>query len=434
MWTYDNAGNITSKKTYAYTTGTLGTVVSTVNYVYGNTEWGDLLTTYNGTPITYDTIGNPLSDGTWNYSWTRGRRLTTMAKSGITCTFAYDANGMRTRRIVSTSSGTTTYTYTYSGSQLTHMTVGGYTLHFYYDANGYPMSVVYNGTTYYYATNLQGDVVAIIDGIGVQVVGYTYDAWGRLLSTTGGLASTLGTYNPLRYRGYVYDQETQLYYLQSRYYNPEWGRFLNADALVATGQGLLGNNMFAYCGNDPVNKADPTGCAFVNIDWDFDGLPNSLFPEFGAGFAGGNAVVAATKSDPVYQYITNTNEQTVINAKYFAFYKGKLAIKLPIKNNAAFYGCMFIGNDVTDETTIRHEYGHSLQWEKRGGLLYTCNIAIPSVIGNIVDRFDKLAYDYYTSPWEAEADQLGGVERQIVGDPWTEEYNSLWAFIKMLLE
>ena len=82
-------------------------------------------------------------------------------------------------------------------------------------------------------------------GSGNVVVSYTYDAWGNILDTSGILASTLGKLNPLRYRGYVYDQETKLYYLQSRYYNPNTGRFMNADILVSTGQGLLGNNMFA---------------------------------------------------------------------------------------------------------------------------------------------------------------------------------------------
>ena len=75
------------------------------------------------------------------------------------------------------------------------------------------------------------------------------------------MAVTLGKYNPLRYRGYVYDTETGFYYLQSRYYDPELGRFLNADALVSTGQGLLGNNMFSYCPNNPVCSIDATGCA-----------------------------------------------------------------------------------------------------------------------------------------------------------------------------
>ena len=122
-----------------------------------------------------------------------------------------------------------------------------------------PLSVVYNGATYYYILSLQGDVVAILDSAGVSVVEYTYDAWGRLLSTTGSMSGTLGLHNPLRYRGYVYDYETGLYYLQSRYYYPTIGRFISADAYASTGQGVLGHNMFAYCSNYPVKNADHVG-------------------------------------------------------------------------------------------------------------------------------------------------------------------------------
>lgn len=75
----------------------------------------------------------------------------------------------------------------------------------------------------------------------------------------GSLASTLRAMNPLRYRGYVYDTETGLYYLNSRYYNPVWGRFINADNQITTGSDLTGTNLFAYCGNNPVNRTDPTG-------------------------------------------------------------------------------------------------------------------------------------------------------------------------------
>ena len=204
-----------------------------------------------------------MSDGTWNYTWVHGRQLASMSKSGTTWNFTYDANGMRTKR----TNGTTTYNYFYNGSQLAHMTVGDKVLHFYYDANGYPLSVVYNDTTYYYATNLQGDVVAIINTSGKQMVGYTYDAWGRVLSTTGSLASTLGTYNPLRYRGYVYDQETQLYYLQSRYYNPAMGRFINADdtAYLGADGSPQSYNLFVYCGNNPVMHSDPTGRFVITL-------------------------------------------------------------------------------------------------------------------------------------------------------------------------
>ena len=121
------------------------------------------------------------------------------------------------------------------------------------------MAVTYGGATYYYATNIQGDVVAILDSTGAAVVTYTYDAWGNILTTTGTMASTLGIHNPLRYRGYVYDPETGLYYLQSRYYDPSIGRFINADTFASTGQGILGNNMFAYCRNNPAIRVDRDG-------------------------------------------------------------------------------------------------------------------------------------------------------------------------------
>lgn len=171
---------------------------------------------------------------------------------------------MRTRRSggVVGADSSTVYTYVYNGSQLTQMTRGTDVLDFYYDASGTPVAFKHNGTFYYYVTTLQGDVLLILDEDGEIVVFYDYDAWGKILAIGGSMATTLGTLNPLTYRGYVYDHETGLYYLQSRYYNPEWGRFLNADVLVSTGQGLLGNNMFAYCNNNPVIHIDETGTAY----------------------------------------------------------------------------------------------------------------------------------------------------------------------------
>ena len=149
------------------------------------------------------------------------------------------------------------------------------------------MSVTYGNATYYYITNVQGDVTGILNSDGALVVSYTYDAWGNQLSCTGDDAATLGTYNPLRYRSYTYDQETGLYYLQSRYYDPELGRFINADAFTTTGQGLLGNNMFAYCGNNPVNCTDPTGMFWKGIGNFFSKVWNGIKTwaknTFGAG-------------------------------------------------------------------------------------------------------------------------------------------------------
>ena len=106
---------------------------------------------------------------------------------------------------------------------------------------------------------LQGDIVAILDSAGSVVVQYKYDAWGKPISKTGSMASTLGTVQPFRYRGYVYDEETGLYYLQTRYYDPENVRFLNADIYVSTGRGLLDSNMFAYCRNNPTCREDSSG-------------------------------------------------------------------------------------------------------------------------------------------------------------------------------
>lgn len=112
---------------------------------------------------------------------------------------------------------------------------------------------------YYYVRNAQVDIIGLIDSNGNKVVSYTYDTWGKLLSIEGSLKDSLGIKSPYRYRGYRYDNETQLYYLQSRYYNPEWGRFINADSLVGETGELLSHNMFAYCTNDPVNNEDPDG-------------------------------------------------------------------------------------------------------------------------------------------------------------------------------
>ena len=137
-------------------------------------------------------------------------------------------------------------------------------LDFIYDESGKPFALKYstNGTsfqTYYYVLNLQGDVVKLIHYIpGFEyesVATYEYDAWGNIVSSSGRLAEI----NPLRYRGYYYDNETGFYYLQSRYYNPANRRFINADSYASTGQGFVGTNMFAYCNNSPVFLVDSYG-------------------------------------------------------------------------------------------------------------------------------------------------------------------------------
>ena len=255
-YTYDLGGNILKKERFAYADTT--TPLETVTYTYGDANWRDKLTAVNGSTIRYDAIGNPLSDGTWTYTWQNGRQLQKMQKSGVTAEFVYNADGLRVQKTVN---GVVTK-YTLHGKNVVHMTSVTDELHFFYDAQNRPAVVVYNGTAYAYVKSLQGDIVAILDENGNTVVSYGYDAWGAPLWCTGELAETLGKVQPFRYRGYVFDEETGFYYVSSRYYDPEIGRFISpdtTDVLTATPMGLTDKNLYAYCDNNPVVRVDHGG-------------------------------------------------------------------------------------------------------------------------------------------------------------------------------
>ena len=258
-YTYDAQGQLlkaAGDTTYNYTYDTVGNILTANghSYTYGNSNWKDLLTVYDGETITYDNSGNPISyyNGTrWALTWDNGRSLTRAVSTSTAVDFTYDLSGLRTSKTV----GNVEHNYLYAGGKLMRESYGSNTLDFFYDANGTPYALKYNGTVYYYVTNLQGDVVRIVDASGNTVASYEYDPYGKVISATG----TLAEVNPIRYRGYYYDNETGLYYLQSRYYDPAIGRFINADCYASTGQGLVGYNMFAYCNNNPVSQLDPDG-------------------------------------------------------------------------------------------------------------------------------------------------------------------------------
>lgn len=160
-------------------------------------------------------------------------------------------------------------------------------LDFFYAYDGTPYAMKYNGTVYYFVTNLQGDVVMILDANGSLAGGYVYDPYGKVLTATG----TIAQINPIRYRGYYHDTETGFYYLQSRYYDPEIGRFINADGYASTGQGVIGHNMFAYCNNNPVNYIDVSG-----------GIPFLATMAIGAAVNVGTSYVAAKVMGQSYSY------------------------------------------------------------------------------------------------------------------------------------
>ena len=256
-WTYeyDRGGNILVKKRYSYNTGTLGAANHTEEYQYGDTNWQDKMTArvINGVvyPIVSDAIGNITSYAGWTYAWQAGRQLASQTNSSGVVEYKYNADGIRVQK----KRGSAVTDYVLSGKNIVHMTItGSHTLHFYYDAQNKPAQVQYNGTMYRYVHNLQGDIIAILDASGNTVVQYAYDPWGRKKTTTGSMASTLGLYNPFRYRGYVYDEETSMYYLRSRYYYPELQRFISADAFADN------CSVFAYCHNSPISRFDEDGC------------------------------------------------------------------------------------------------------------------------------------------------------------------------------
>ena len=193
------------------------------------------------------------------------------------------------------------------------MKTGDTVQRFSYDAQGKVVSVNYNGTEYYYLRNAQGDIVKLIDGSGNTVVEYTYDSWGKILSVTGTLESTLGEDQPFRYRGYVYDSDTNLYYLQSRYYNPSLGRFISSDVYLSTGQGVLGHNSYAYCLNNPVNAEDPTGY------WGWFSSGKGKQDEEDAGWCGGLSAFTGWARRVTYTPSSSASVQTG-NAKDYSIH------------------------------------------------------------------------------------------------------------------
>ncbi len=212
-------------------------------------------------------IGDPLSYRGYALTWQNGRQLATLSGNGTTASYTYDVDGLRTSKTVNG----VKHEYYYVGSTLQYEKFGTTELWFFYDSDGNPSGVRYkNGSTttdYYFVCNWRGDVIRIYDGTGAVVANYNYDAWGGVISVTDstGTAITDPTHianvNPIRYRGYYFDSETGLYYVSSRYYDPEIGRFINADDTEYLGAdgSVLSYNLFAYCMNNPVNRFDVDG-------------------------------------------------------------------------------------------------------------------------------------------------------------------------------
>ncbi|MBQ1305586.1 MAG: RHS repeat-associated core domain-containing protein, partial [Erysipelotrichales bacterium] len=270
---------------------------------------------------------------------------------------------------ISKSDGTNTFEYFYADGKLTRIKRNNTTLHFDYDMLG-PSVIRYNGVDYYYHRNAQGDIDGISNAAGELVASYRYDAWGKPLSITGTMASTIGVLNPFRYRGYVYDEETGLYYLNSRYYDPEVGRFISPDSVSYLGADgtILGYDLYTYCDNDPVNHRDSEG----NL-WNFviGGLVGGIVGGISAavssykttgsvslasvaiGAASGiiGGLIGASGLDPIKQAVTsgllsfgtNVSNQLVNNGNDW----GEVKWGDALIDGAITAGCSWIGGRIT---------------------------------------------------------------------------------------
>ena len=257
---YDAGGNLTEVRSYPAGAegGPDGTGTVLKRFAYGST-WKDQLAsvTMDGKTrnFTYDANGNLLSDGKYTYSWTKGSLLEKVTGDGLEAVYTYDASGIRTSKKVN---GTTTEYLTAGGSVLSEKKNGVWQ-HYLYDGSGQLMAIRYKGADYYYIRDGLMSITGLVDANGTAVVNYRYDSWGMLTGITGSMAGTLGKDNPYRFKGYYYDEETGMYYLKSRYYQPEICRFISADVYIATELNMNGSNIYSYCKNNPVMLMDSDG-------------------------------------------------------------------------------------------------------------------------------------------------------------------------------
>ena len=313
VYYYNPYGNISSVETFPYTTSSnLGTPINTDIYSY-NSNYNDLLSSINNQSFIYDAVGNPISFGSdYLFEW-EGKQLKSY-KCPYTVDdntgdqneyqiieYDYDSEGNRTKKTVSLLAYNsnqpqlhlTTYYIWNNGKLIAQKTVNpdnstGNKYRYLYDSDGEPYGIVVNDSgIYYYIKDQFGSVISIYsESNHMNVVTYKYDAWGNATYYTrwdniGQLIASMliAMNNSITYKGYCYDEESNLYLLQSRYYNPQWKRFVNSDNIYVTGHGVFGANLYSYCANDPVNMFDPKGNAY-------QGKATSVVSRFIASFTG----------------------------------------------------------------------------------------------------------------------------------------------------
>ena len=263
-YTYDYRGYLTEENTTEYEYDHNGNMTKNgiVSMTYDSTK-KDVLVNVGYKYVDYPSNNflNPNDVDGFEYYY-EGRRLIHHNGSTVSVDYFYDNEGLRTKKIVydTTTNASTTVNYAYEDNKLVCEYTTSKRMDYLYDGNGILYGLIYNGNKYFYLRDHLANILGIIDSSGNLVVSYDYSAYGKLKSITGSMATTLGVDNHMRYKGYYFDEETGFYYCKSRYYVPDWCRWLNADSPAYLKlYSATGNNLFAYCSNDPVNyKQRPT--------------------------------------------------------------------------------------------------------------------------------------------------------------------------------
>ena len=234
-YTYDVGGNMVSRKEYDYTDSSIitGTLWKIDTFTYQINGWRDQLRFYNGQEMIYDVMGNPIQYRGMQMEWEQGHQLKHITGAGLDMYCRYNDSGKRIRKTVN---GVTTDFYLDGSAILMQTSSDGSRIDFFYDDKGNVFAMKYQNEMYFYRKNLFGDILGILDSHGTELVKYEYNSWGKLLNLTDYSSNGLGRRNPFRFKGYYYDEELGMYYLNSRYYDPETGRFVNADDVSLIGK------------------------------------------------------------------------------------------------------------------------------------------------------------------------------------------------------
>ena len=373
----------------SHTTGT-GSVEA---YTYEK----DRLENYGGENITYDKVGNPLTYRGNALKWERGRKLVEYG----TNKFRYDAQGRRTAK--------NGINYVYDSND--RLIAEGSVMEYFYDITGL-LGFKYGNEQYVYRKDAQGNITAILDSSRAVVVEYYYDAWGNHKWTGD---ETLAKRNPFRYRGYYYDEETGLYFLKSRYYDPQIGRFINIDSVCYIAPELLnGLNLYAYCLNNPVMNVDPTGqfpwlilaiLAFVLLSTPVGGtvlqLTASAISYVGIAIASIFDEDIRNDMNAIGWNPFNIDETATLNSSKVSFYKGVPVFRTASGGRSGSFGAIFLAKG-RGVDALRHERGHNSQLMMMGIADYGLMIGLPS-------WQEWSSRPYYERPWEITADVFGGV-------------------------